>query len=114
MSGTKGMTHYSIETKQEAVRLHLEEGMSCEQVAQRLGMRKADRIYVWCQAYQREGEASFLKPIGRPRKEEAEAQTLERLKMENALLKKFHTELRRLMLARRDIGSSNTTEERTR
>ena len=137
MSGTKGMTHYSIETKQEAVRLHLEEGMSCEQVAQRLGMRmrKADRIYVWrqayqregeagaprwgCawrkhQAYQREGEAAFLKPIGRPRKEEAEARTLKRLKMENALLKKFHTELCRLMLARRDIGSSNTTEERTR
>jgi len=110
------MTHYSIETKQEAVRLHLEEGMSCEQVAQRLGMRmrKADRIYVWRQAYQREGEAAFLKPIGRPRKEEAEARTLKRLKMENALLKKFHTELCRLMLARRDIGSSNTTEERTR
>jgi hypothetical protein len=33
--------------------------------------------------------------------------------MENALLKKFHTELRKIMLAKRDIGSSNITEEAT-
>ncbi len=105
------MTHYSKETKQEAVRLHLEEGMLCEEVARRLGLRQADRIYAWCRAYQAVGEAAFLKYSGRPRKEEAEERKLERLEMENALLKKFHTELRKVMLVKRSIGSLNTTEE---
>ena len=32
MSGIKGMTHYSLETKLEAVRLHEEEGQSYAQL----------------------------------------------------------------------------------
>jgi transposase len=113
MSGTKGMTHYELEIKIQAVHLHEQEGLSYVQVAEQLGIRKAERIEKWCQAYRREGELAFHKPVGRPRKDEPEQVTLARLRMENALLKKFHSELRTAMLARRNIGSSSTTEEFT-
>jgi transposase len=113
MSGTKGMTHYDLEIKLQAVQLHEQEGLTYFQVADQLGIRKAERIEKWCRAYRREGELAFHKPIGRPRKDEPEQVTLARLRMENALLKKFHSELRTAMLARRNIGSSSTTEEPT-
>jgi len=108
MSGTKGMLHYRLEVKLEAVRLHEEESLTYAQVAERLGVRKADRIEVWCRTYRREGELAFHRPIGRPRKDEPEQATMARLRMENALLKKYRTELRKATLARRNIGSLNT------
>lgn len=113
MSGTKGMTHYTNETKMLAIQMHEEDGLTYAQVAEQLDIRQADRIKAWNRAYRREGVAAFEKPIGRPRKEGHERGLVEQLQMENALLKKFHTELRRLTLARRDIGSSNTTGETT-
>jgi transposase-like protein len=110
MSGTKGMIHYSLELKLQAVHLHEQEDLSYSQIAEQLGIRKAERIEKWCQAFRKEGELAFHKPIGRPRNDESEQLTLARLRMENALLKKFHSELRTHLLARRNIGSSNTTE----
>ncbi len=112
MSGTKGMTHYSLETKLLAIQLHEQDGLSYAQVAEKLDIRLPDRIKAWYRAYRREGELAFHKPIGRPSKQ-APQETLEKLRRENALLKKFHSELRQAMLARRNIGSSNTTEEST-
>ena len=41
MSGRKGMLHYGLEIKQEAVRLVLEEHLSYAEVAGRLAIRKA-------------------------------------------------------------------------
>ena len=114
MSGKKGMTHYSLETKLQAVQLHEEGGLTFRQVAERLGMRKASRIEAWVRAYHQEGELAFHRPIGRPRKAQSEAGSIEQLRMENALLKKYHTELRKATLARRDIGSSNITGKSTR
>lgn len=108
MSGRKGMLHYKVETKQEAVRLVLEEHLTYAVVAARLEIRKAERIKVWVRMYRREGELSFHKPIGRPLKSESTGRELERLRMENALLKKFHTELRKVQLAQRNIGRSTT------
>jgi transposase-like protein len=113
MSGTQGMTHYPNETKMLAIQLHEAGGLTYAQVAEQLGIRQADRIQAWCRAYRGEGVAAFEKPKGRPRKDSQERPRLEQLEMENALLKKFHTELRKIMLARRDIGSSSTTEETT-
>jgi transposase-like protein len=113
MSGIKGMTRYPLEIKLQAVKLHLEEKQSYAQVAEQLGIPRG-RVEGWCYHYLHEGAAAFEKPIGRPRKDEQEAVTIERLRMENALLKKFRTELRKIMLVRRDIGSSNTTEGSTR
>ena len=113
MSGTKGMTHYSLETKLQAIQLHEQEGLTYAEVAEKLDLRKVDRIKAWYRAYRREGELAFHKNIGRPSKQPPE-ETLEKLRRENALLKKFHSELRKAMLARRNIGSSSTTEEPTR
>ncbi len=115
MSGTKGMLHYSIEIKQEAVRLFLEEGYTYQEIAKQLEMRLAGRIKVWVRQYRREGATAFTRPIGRPRKQaESEQGELERLRMENALLKKLQSELREDMLAKRGIGQSIITEKSTR
>ncbi len=114
MSGHKGMVHYRVEVKREAVRLVQEGHHSYAQVAVELGIRKAARIKVWVRMYRREGEASFHhKSSGRPRKNETAQHELERLRMENALLKKFHTELRTRRLAPRNIGRSTTTGKST-
>jgi transposase-like protein len=105
------MLHYRVKTKQEAVRLVLEEHLSYAEVAVQLGIRKAGRIEAWVHMYRQEGELSFHKPIGRPPKLQAEQRELERLRMENALLKNFHTELHGMRLAPRNIGSSTTSEK---
>ena len=115
MSGIKGMQHYSLETKQTAIQLFLEEGYTYREIAERLGMRKADRIWGWVRDYRREGIASLTRPIGRPQKQpESEQGEIERLRMENALLKKLQSELRKDMLAKRDIGRSITTRKNSR
>lgn len=114
MTGRKGMVHYQVETKQEAVRLVLEEHLTYAAVAARLEIRKAERIEAWVGMYRREGELSFHKPIGRPVKTENEEREVKRLRMENALLKKFHTELRKVQLAQRNIGRSTTTRKNTK
>ena len=114
MSGKKGSVHYPLDVKREAVRLVEEGRLSYAEVAKRLGIRKAERIKRWVAMYRKEGEMAFLKPKGRPRKSESEQSELERLRMENALLKKFHSELRELQLAQRNIGRSNTTKKNSR
>jgi transposase-like protein len=96
MSGTNGMLHYAVETKRKAVMMFLEEHLSYAVIAKELGIRKPARIEAWVGMYRREGEASFTKPIGRPPKIESDQRELERLRMENALLKKFQTELRKV------------------
>ena len=111
MSGRKGMVHYALEVKREAVRLVEEEHLSYAEVAKRLAIRRADRIERWVAMYRQEGELSFHKPKGRPRKVEDEQSELKRLRMENALLKKFHSELRKVQLASRNIGRSTTTKK---
>ena len=113
MSGRKGMVHYRLEVKQEAVRLVEEEHLRYEEVAAKLGIRKAERIEIWVRMYRQEGEASFHKRIGRPPKAETEESELKRLRMENALLKKFHSELRKLQPAQRNIGRSTITGKNT-
>lgn len=112
MSGTKGMTHYSLEIKLLAIQLHERDGLTYAEVAERLEIRQPERIEAWYRAYRREGELAFQKPIGRPYKQPPQ-ETLEKLRRENALLKKFHSELRQATLARRNIGSLSTTEEPT-
>ena len=109
MSGRKGMVHYQEEVKRRAVQLYIEGKKSYREIAKEMGIRRSDRIECWVSMYRREGEASFHRPIGRPRKGEAEQRELERLRMENALLKKFRTELRGLQLAQHNIGRSTTT-----
>jgi transposase-like protein len=89
MSGRTGMKHYDVEVKREAVRMFLEEHHTYAIIAKELGIRKAARIAVWVRMNREEGEQSFYKPIRLSLKVEAEQRELERLRMENALLKKI-------------------------
>ena len=115
MTGKKGMMHYSRAVKLETVRMFFEEGMTRAEIRAALDLRDEGRVKVWTRQYRREGVAAFTKPIGRPRKEvESEQSELERLRMENALLKKYHTELHKDVLAKRNIGLSMNTEEDTK
>lgn len=115
MSGKKGMKKYPAEVKLEAMRLFYEEGKTRAEITDLLEVREPHRVKAWLQQYRREGVAGFNQPQGRPRKHrESEAEELKRLRMENALLKNFHTELRTERLAKRNIGSSTIIEENTR
>lgn len=114
MSGKKGMVHYSKGEKLLAVKRCLEEGKTHAETAQELGLPRAELVEQWVRRFRREGEAGFDKQIGRPRKKPlSQKDYITKLEMENALLKKYHTELHTAMLARRNIGSLNTTEEST-
>ena len=115
MAGKKGMKHYPRAVKLEVVRMFFEEGMTRAEIAKALGLRSVGRVEVWTRQYRREGVEAFTKPIGRPRKvAESEEEELARLRMENTLLKKYHSELRKAMLAKRNIGSSTNTEKNTK
>jgi transposase-like protein len=104
MAGKKGMVRYSRELKERAVQMALEEGMTYRAITQTLGIRDPGRVKVWVRSYRREGALAWGKPVGRPRKQPSPQAELERLRMENDLLKKFHSELRKLQLAKRNIG----------
>ena len=109
------MKHYPKELKLEAIRMFFEEGMTRAEITEALSLRSTGRVKTWVRQYRREGIVAFDKPIGRsPKREENEQTELERLRMENALLKKIHTELRKDVLAKRNIGSSISTEKNTK
>lgn len=101
--------------KLEAVRLFNEEGKTQAEIANLLGLAHKERVEVWVRQYRREGAVGLSKVQGRPRKQaESQQAELKRLRMENALLKKFQAELRKDVLAQRNIGSSTTTEPSTK
>ena len=116
MAGKKGMKHYSLELKLEAMRMFYEEGKTRKEITEALGIRDQHRVMKWLRQYRREGEDAFLKKrkrLGRPPKKESKEAYIARLEMEVELLKKFHTELRKDMLAKRNIGSSTNTDGST-
>ena len=119
MSGKKGNSHYPVDLKLEAVRM-FEDGKTHRQITEALGIRDAYRTEKWVRAYREKGAKAFEKisrkgqGVGRRPKKENTKAYLSRLEMENALLKKFHTELRKVRLAQRNIGRSTTTETNTR
>jgi len=90
MSGKKGMRRYPVEVKLEAIRLFYEEGKTCAEITRALNLHDPQRVKHWLGQYRREGETGFNKPTGRPWKQvQNEDAELKRLRMENALLKKF-------------------------
>ena len=114
MAGKKGMKPYPAELKLEAVRLFEEEGYTRAQVTAALGIRDPQRIQKWLAQYRAEGASAFSKPKGRPRKHVGPQEELERLQMEVALLKKLRSELRKRLLAQRNIGRSTTSGKTSR
>jgi len=110
--------HYSKEVKLEAIQL-FREGKTHREISETLGIRDAQRTKKWIRAYREKGVEGFQKTRkkglgGRPPKKENAKAYLARLEMENTLLKKFHTELRKLGLAQRNIGRSTPTEANSR
>ena len=86
------MLHYRVEIKQAAVRLVLEEHLTYAEVAAKLAIRKFARSkhgFECIDMYRQEGESSFHELIGRPRKCQSSGQGLERMRVENALVKKI-------------------------
>jgi transposase-like protein len=108
------MKDYPIDVKLEAVRLFYEEGKTHAEITQVLGLHGDKTVEKWVRLYRQEGELAFMRPRGRPRKTQNESSRIKELEMENALLKKYHTELRKSLLAKRNIGSSITTEGNTK
>lgn len=114
MSGIKGMIHHPLEVKLEAVRMFYGEGKTRQEISDELGLSSGECVERWVRRYRREGEMGFGRLIGRPRKVWDEAARIRQLEMENALLKKYHTELRKSLLAKRDIGLFTTAGENTK
>ena len=117
MTRRKGSKDYPKWIKREAIKQYLEEGCSAGEIIERYGIRDRNRISTWARQYEAEGEAMFADKrsrSGRKPKAKNMAAYVARLEMELDLLKKFHTELRQALLAKRDIGSSKTTEEDTK
>ena len=110
--------HYSKEVKLEAVQL-FEAGKTHSEVTATLGIRDPQRTKKWIRAYRERGAEAFETIVKkgvrgrRPKKENTKAY-IARLEMEVALLKKFHTELRKEQLAQRNIGRSITIAASTR
>jgi len=114
MTRKKGSSDYSLELKLEALRL-VKDGLTHAEVTARLGIRDPNRVKNWLWKYRCEGILGLKKPRrGRPPKRENTEAYIRRLEMENALLKKLHTELRKDELAKRSIGSSINTEKNTK
>ena len=114
MYGKQRMKDYPIGVKLEAVRLFYEEGKTHSEIAQVLGLHGDKTVVKWVKLYRQEGELAFMHPRGRPRKTPNESSRIKQLEMENALLKKYHTELRKSLLAKRNIGLSTTTGRNTK
>ena len=110
--------HYSKEVKLEAVQL-FETGKTHSEITAALGVRDPQRTKKWIRAYRERGAEAFETTVKkgmrdrRPKKENTKAY-IARLEMEVALLKKFHIELHKGQLARRNIGRSITIEASTR
>ena len=114
MARKKGSRNYSLDLKLEAIKL-TEAGLTHAEVTERLGIRDPNRVKNWRWQYKREGILGLKKPHrGRPPKRENREVYIRRLEMENSLLKKFHAELRKGQLAKRNIGLSTNTEKNTR
>jgi transposase len=119
MAGKKGMKHYPVATKLEAVRLYQEEGKSYQEITELLEITDRWRVQKWLRDFRRKGEAAFQRDPqsykgGRPPSRENVEAYIARLEMENDLLKKFHAELRKLERAKRNIGLSTTKRKNTK
>ncbi len=110
---SKRNMRHSPETKLRAVQIFLEEKKSQKEIAEYFGVA-VQRIKDWVWIYRRKGELGFMGRRGRPPRIQDSQAEIARLKMENDLLKKFHTELRKLTLAKRNIGRSTITKKNTK
>ena len=113
MAGNTGR-RYPLEVKKEAIRLFYEQGKSRAEISAAFDLSSGECVERWVRRYRRKGEGAFHQLIGRPRKAHDAAARIQQLEMEVALLKKYRTELRKNLLAKRDIGLFTTTGKNTK
>ena len=106
-------TSHSPEIKLQAVQMFLEEKKSQKEIAEYFDVA-VQRIKDWVWIYRCKGELGLMGRQGRHSRTSDSRAEIARLKMENELLKKFHTELRRVTLAKRNIGRSITAKKNTK
>jgi len=99
MAGKIGMksNQFSQQIKLEAVRAHLEEGLSVREVMARFGISSRSTLQFWCVAYRKRGWAGLeARPKGRrPAVLESIEEELCRLRMENEVLRTSLSEAER-------------------
>ena len=101
MSGKKGMKNYSTSIKEQAVRMHLEDGITTREIMERLGIVSERRVTLWCEKYRKEGVLGLQAKLkGRPKKHARTPQQqteheIKQLKMEVELLRNFLYEAER-------------------
>lgn len=95
MSGKKGMKKYPASFKEQAVHMHIDDGLTIREINELLGIADKQRLKKWCAAYRKEGLAGLQPKLkGRPgaiirTEQEHMEQELKRLRMENELLRNF-------------------------
>jgi transposase len=118
MARKKGSKDYDIETKKQAIRMFMKEGLSYQEITRILSIRDPKRVKRWVFLYREGGEEALKKPRrGRPRKQKGEEtleQKVKRLEMENDLLKKYHAELRKLTGGKPDTEPFTMSGKSTR
>ena len=101
MSGKKGMKRYPVSVKEQAVRMHLQDGLTAREITKLLGLKDEQRVNKWCITYRRKGLLGLqYQPKGRPKQialteTEQVGYELKRLRMENELLRNFLCEVER-------------------
>ena len=108
------MKRYTREVKLEVVRMFYEDGKTRASITKELGLRSPREVEAWVRQYRQKGELAFTKSSGGPRKTWDESAHIQQLEMEVALLKKYHTELRKSLLAKRNIGLLTITGKNTK
>lgn len=69
MAGKKGMKHYPILIKEQAVRMHMEDRTTIREINKHLGILDEQRIKKWCAIYRKKGLIGLQnQPKCRPRK----------------------------------------------
>lgn len=87
MKGQK-LKQYSKELKLEAIRLHVEEKWTYQQINEHLGIQDKDRMKRWMRKYREQGEFGLLDQRGRREEYLDQDRYVQKLKRENEMLKK--------------------------
>ncbi len=105
MGRPRGKQDYDIALRKRAIQMYFEGGKPAWEIREELGIEDKDQVAIWIWKYKKEGPQSLAKQRGRPRKQvENEGSYIQRLEMENDLLRNFHIELRRCTAEKRNIG----------
>lgn len=93
MAGKKGMTRHPIEFREKVAKERLEQGASIPALQKKYGIKSQAQIVNWTRWYAENNTATQVtgKKKGRPKTNyESIEEELKFLRMENAVLKKYH------------------------